>query len=80
MPVIFGSPVNAVAGSHVDEVLQACTVSRYLLRVVRLDRGEDALLGRGDLYLQLLKHVGPSPSVPSASFRVRASRMARRGA
>ena len=42
-----------MAGSHVDEVLQACAVSRYLVRVVRLDRGEDAPLGHGDLYLQL---------------------------
>ena len=52
-----GVDVNAVAGRQVDEVLEACAVSRYLVRVVRLDRGEDALLGRGDLYLQLLKHV-----------------------
>jgi hypothetical protein len=50
--------INTMAGSHVDEVVQACAVSRYLVRVVRLDRGEDALLGHGDLYLQLLTHVG----------------------
>ena len=37
-----GVDINAVAGSHVDEVLQACAVSRYLVRVVRLYRGEDA--------------------------------------
>ena len=53
-----GVDINTMAGSHVDEVLQACAVSRYLVRVVRLDRGEDALLGHGDLYLQLLTHVG----------------------
>ena len=53
-----GVDINTMAGSHVDEVLQACAVSRYLVRVVRLDRGEDALLGHGDLYLQLLTHAG----------------------
>ena len=53
-----GVDTNTMAGSHVDEVLQACAVSRYLVRVVRLDRGKDALLGHGDLYLQLLTHAG----------------------
>ena len=51
-----GVDIKTMAGSHVDEVVQACAVSRYLVRVVRLDRGEDALLGDGDLYLQLLMH------------------------
>jgi hypothetical protein len=51
-----GVNVDAVAGSHVDEVLQAGAVSRYLIRIVRLDRGEKPLLGRRDLYLQLLTH------------------------
>ena len=53
-----GVNVDAVAGSHLDEVLQAGAVSRHFMRIVRLDRGEKPLLGRRDLYLQLLTHEG----------------------
>jgi hypothetical protein len=48
--------VNAVAGSHIDQILQARAVPRYLIRVVCLDSGDQALLGRRDLYVQLLNH------------------------
>jgi hypothetical protein len=48
--------VNAVAGSHIDQILQARAVPRYLMRVVCLDSGDQALLGRRDLYVQLLNH------------------------
>jgi hypothetical protein len=36
--------VDAVAGSHIDEVLEACAVPRYLVRVVCLDGGGRSLL------------------------------------
>ena len=48
--------VDAVAGSQVDEVGQACAVPRRLVLLICLDSGGEALLGRRDLYLQLLDH------------------------
>jgi len=48
--------VDAVAVSHIDEVLQACAVPRYLVPVVCLDSGGQALLDRRDLCVQLLNH------------------------
>ena len=51
-----GMDVDAVAGSHIDEILQACAVPRYLVQVACIDSGGQALLGRRDLCVQLLNH------------------------
>src|SRR3954453_9396105 len=51
-----GMGVDAVAVGRIDEVLEACAVPRYLVRVVRLDCGHQTLLSFRDLYLQFLAH------------------------
>ena len=66
-----GMDVDAVAGSHIDEVLQACAVPRYLVRVVCLDRGGQAQRypcpQRGVLHREPAGSEGPVHSPGSAS-------------
>src|SRR3954454_19540382 len=48
--------VDAVAGGHVNKVLQACAVLGCLVLPAVLDSRSKAFLGRRDLHLQLLDH------------------------